>query len=66
MIIAGQNLDMILSMGALLVAWLFGVALAQYNLKVLIANKPERMAAYRVYKKEKNRKLAKALGVKYE
>lgn len=57
---------MIIAMGSLALAYVLGISLAVYNLKVSREGKAERMAAYRIYKKEKNIKLAKALGVKYE
>lgn len=57
---------MILAISLIAVIWLLGFSLAMYNLEQTIKNKPERMEAYRKYKREKNIRLAKSLGVKYE
>ena len=57
---------MIIAMGSVVIAWILGFLLMQRNLRISLEGKEERMKAYRIYKKEKNRKLAKALGIKYE
>jgi hypothetical protein len=51
------------SIACIAMSTLFGIWLASYNLKELKRTKEQRMAAYRIYKKKKNEKLRKFLGL---
>lgn len=52
-----------IAIGAIVLAFSLYTWLTIINYKELIRTKPDRIKARRIYKKEKNRKLAKAFGI---
>jgi hypothetical protein len=54
---------MYLVLSCLLITIILGISLARHNLKVLRETKEERLEARRRYKKIKNERLRKALGI---
>jgi hypothetical protein len=58
-----MGLDFFISISCLIGAIVMGVRLAVYNLKMREETHEERMRVYRHYKKIKNRRLARQLGI---